>query len=217
MKKNRLLSLGAIALTIACFTPVSASAAEYNKTPGQAKDAILEMAENAYKGGKVINGLDITVDTPVSDYATGNLTTEMDKLAADLGLEGFDYSKGLYVNFLTAKAQSTTLTTNDGKLETIKEYINGKLDGFKDANEKNKGYDYVKNYINVSQYGYIVSGINGEGKPSLALFDKKGQLLGILSNDEVEKAQNQLNKVKSWDQLRSFLGNNGILDVINEK
>lgn len=213
MKKNRLLSLGAIALTIVCFTPISASAAESNKTARQAKDAMIEMAKNAYKGEKVINGLDITSKTPIKDYATVNLTNEMDELATELGLTGFDYNNGLYNNFLTAKAQLSTLTENE-KLEIIKEYVNGKLNGFKDANTKGEGAEYVKKYINVSKYGYIVSGVNGNNEPALALYSKKAQLLGILSNSEVEKVQNQLQRVNSWEQLNNFLTNNDLQYMI---
>lgn len=208
MKKNRLLSLGAIALTISCFTPVSASAAEYNKTLGEAKSAIIKMAEGAYKGDKVINGLNITAKTPIKDYATGNLTSEMDKLAADLGLSGFDYSKGLYDNFLTAKEQSATLT-EDEKLVVIKQYVNKKLNGFKDANNEGKGCKYVREHINVSKYGILKAGVNGEGENAVALL-RNGQVIGILGNDEVEKVQKQLNRVDSWGQLRNFLDNNGL-------
>ncbi|MGG7152322.1 hypothetical protein ACQPUR_16970 [Clostridium neonatale] len=214
MKKNRLLSLGAMALAISCATSVSASAAEYNKTPGQAKEAIIKMAEKAYKGEKVINGLNITVNTPITDYATGNLTKEMDKLADELGLTGFDYSRGLKDNFLIARSQSATLTENDKNLLTIKNYLNTKLGDFISANEEGQGCEYVRTYIKVSKYGTLKAGFTGEGENAVALL-KNGQIIGIIGNDELQKVQNQLDRVETWDQLINFLNNNGIQDIIN--
>lgn len=217
MKKNRLLSLGAIALTIACSTSVSAYAAEYNKTPKEAKEAIIEMkmAEKAYKGGQVINGLNITIDTKVKEYATSTLIKELDEQAAKFGLN-YDYNAGLKDNFLDIQASSVGLTSDDEKLTIIKDFINEKLNGLKAANEAGTSISYVNKYIKVNNYGSLKMGVNLKDGNAVALFDKKGQLLAVVGNDEIEKTQKRLDRVESWDQLIRFLDKNSLGYILDE-
>ncbi|MDO5517454.1 MAG: hypothetical protein Q4F66_07850, partial [Clostridium sp.] len=76
MKIKKILSIGALALTITTCTSMSIFAAEYAGTTTR-NQAAKEIAINAYFGGEIVNNLGITVKTPVKSYVKQPLITKI--------------------------------------------------------------------------------------------------------------------------------------------
>lgn len=209
MKKNSLLSLFAVALTIACSTPMAVSAAENKKPENYSREVLksqsLKAYENSKNGKEVINGLPINVNTKIGDYAKEQLINELEESAKSVELNiDINEEAGILENYINLQAEIEKAIKNDTDNERNK--YSSKVDDFIEANDNGMGVKFIEDRINVSEYGTLKAGVNSKGKNVVALF-KNGKIIGMIGNDEVSKLQDGLDKV-SREKLESVYANN---------
>lgn len=197
MNMKKLMSICAMSLAITCCTSITIFAAE---NVGDRKAAVSNIATNFYKGEKVINNVNITISTPIKDYATKDLIDEI----KDLGIAEFNVNVGIKENYAKLMEDRGDLTTNPN-LQKVKDFINGKLEEFIDASNDGTLAATVKKYIKVQQYGVLTTGKNMEGKVTVSLEDKSGNILLQVNSDEVNEVKDKLTGVDSWGELNDIV------------
>lgn len=199
MNMKKLMSIGAMSLAITCCTSITTFAAE---NVGDRKVAVSKIASNFYKGEKVINNLNITISTPIKDYATTELISEI----KDLNIAKFNVNLGIKENLEILMEDRGDLTTDDNLIK-IKNFINEKLEDFIEASNNGELDTIVKQYINVGKYGVLTTGKNMEGKTTVSLQNTSGSILLQVNSDDVSEAKDKLTGVNSWSELKEVIGN----------
>lgn len=208
MNMKKLMSIGAMSLAITCCTSISTFAAE-SAEGGNRKTAVSKIATNFYKGGKVINNVNITIDTPIKNYATDELINEI----KDLKIADFDVNLGLKENFENIKANQDKITSEEN-LQKLKDFINVKLDEFIDASNNGTLAEKVNEYIKVENYGTLTVGKNMEDKVTVSLEDKSGNILIQVNSDDVNEVKAKLTGVDSWGELKELIGSYFDIDSV---
>lgn len=206
MNMKKLMSIGAMSLAITCCTSITTFAAE---NVGNRKVAVSKIASNFYKEGKVVNKVNITITTPIKDYATPKLIEDI----KGLNISEFNIDKGIKENLKTLMEDRGDLTTDDNLIK-IKNFINARLEEFIDASNDGELDTIVKKYIKVENYGVLTTGKNMEGKTTVSLEDKSGKILLQVNSDEVNELKANLIGVNSWSQLKDFIGNYFDIDSV---
>lgn len=199
MNMKKLMSIGAMTLAITCCTSITTFAAE---NVGERKVAVSKIASKFYKGEKVINNVNITISTPIKDYATTKLTDEI----KDLNIAEFNVNVGIKENLEKIIANKGNITT-DPNLQKVKDFINEKLEEFIDASNDGTLAATVKEYIKVEKYGVLTTGKNMDGKVTVSLEDKSGNILLQVNSDDVKEVKGKLAEVNSWSELKEVIGN----------
>ncbi|WP_113886036.1 hypothetical protein [Clostridium butyricum] len=221
MKMKKLLSMGAITLTLVTCTSMSVFAAE---SVGNRNEAAKKIAMNAWKGQKVINDVSIDADTAVNKYVNQALVDRV-KACVNNSIEDKELAKkvndtiqDMYKNGKGAKeifealqdinqTQGTDITT-DATFKAAKAALQDMLNEFVDANGKSNSElsSIIKHYFNVSPYGTLEYGKNSNNRRVVTL--KKGSKIVFQVNSEnVYNLKDELeNKINSWSDLKDYFG-----------
>lgn len=217
MKMKKLLSIGALTLTLITCTSMSAFAAE---AVGNRNEAAKSIAINAWKEKNIINNIDINANTAVNKYAKQALIDKVkscvegaigDKALAE---EVNNTIQTMYDNGAGAKDIFEALMdinaekdiTNDATFEAAKASLEKMLAEFVAANEKGTLDSTIKKYFNVSEYGTLEYGRNSNNRRVVTL--KKGSsILLQVSSENVYNLQDELeNRIHSWADLKDYFG-----------
>ena len=217
MKMRKLLSIGALALTLVTCTSVSVSAAE---ALGNRNEAAKSLAIKAWKENYVVNNININANTAVNKYAKQTLIDRVkvcvegsidDKALAE---EVNNTIQTMYKNGKGAKDIFEALMainaekdiTNDATFKAAKASLEDILAEFVAANEKGTLDSTIKQYFNVSKYGTLEYGRNSNNRRVVTL--KKGSnILLQVSSENVYNLQDELeNRIHSWADLKDYFG-----------
>lgn len=217
MKMRKLLSIGALTLTLTTCTSMSAFAAE---AVGNRNEAAKSIAINAWKEKNIINNIDINANTAVNKYAKQALIDKVkscvegaikDKALAE---EVNNTIQTMYNNGAGAKDIFGALRvindekdiTNDATFEAAKASLEKMLDEFVAANKKGTLDSTIKQYFNVSKYGTLEYGRNSNNRRVVTL--KRGSsILLQVSSENVYNLQHELeNRIHSWADLKDYFG-----------
>ncbi|MEX0084710.1 hypothetical protein AB2T90_19965 [Clostridium butyricum] len=221
MKMKKLLSVGAITLTLVTCTSMSVFAAE---SVGNRNEAAKKVAMNAWKGQKVINDVSIDADTAVNKYVNQALVDRV-KACVNNSIEDKELAKkvndtiqDMYKNGKGAKeifealqdinqTEGTDITT-DATFNAAKAALQDMLNEFVDANGKSNSQltSIIRTYFNVSPYGTLEYGKNSNNRRVVTL--KKGSKIVFQVNSEnVYSLKDELeNKINSWSDLKDYFG-----------
>ena len=221
MKMKKLLSMGAITLTLVTCTSMSVFAAE---SVGNRNEAAKKIAMNAWKGQKVINDVSIDADTAVNKYVNQALVDRVKACVSnsiedkELAKKVNDTIQDMYKNGKGAKeifealqdinqTQGTDITT-DATFKAAKAALQDMLNEFVDANGKSNSQltSIIRTYFNVSPYGTLEYGKNSNNRRVVTL--KKGSKIVFQVNSEnVYSLKDELeNKINSWSDLKDYFG-----------
>ena len=218
MKMRKLLSIGALTLTLTTCTSMSAFAAE---AVGNRNEAAKSIAINAWKEKNIINNIDINAKTAVNKYAKQTLIDKVkvcvegaieDKALAeevnntiqtmyDNGAGAKDiFEELMYINYEKKDI------TNDATFDAAKAALEDMLAEFVAANEKGTLDSTIKQYFNVSKYGTLEYGRNSNNRRVVTL--KRGSsILLQVSSENVYNLQHELeNRIHSWADLKDYFG-----------
>ncbi|MDO5518252.1 MAG: hypothetical protein Q4F66_11905 [Clostridium sp.] len=220
MKIKKILSIGALALTITTCTSMSIFAAEYAGTTTR-NQAAKEIAINAYFGGEIVNNLGITVKTPVKSYVQQSLITKIidcvDEGIADKSVKervikiiqdgydnGYGFDKILDSIIAVNNEADIDITTNEtfgpakSAMENmLKEFYNSYHDGKLDTT--------IKNYFKVKELGAELSyGKNSNDRLVVSL-EKGGQIVLQVSSENVDALEKEIREnIHSWSDLNDY-------------
>lgn len=217
MKMRKLLSIGALALTLVTCTSVSVSAAE---ALGNRNEAAKSLAINAWKEKNVVNNININANTAVNKYAKQTLIDRV-KVCVEGAIDDkalaeevnntiqtmYNDGKGakdIFEALMDINAEKDI--TNDATFKAAKASLEDILAEFVAANEKGT-LDYtIKQYFNVSKYGTLEYGRNSNNRRVVTL--KKGSsILLQVSSENVYNLQDELeNRIHSWADLKDYFG-----------
>lgn len=221
MKMKKLLSMGAITLTLVTCTSMSVFAAE---SVGNRNEAAKKIAMNAWKGQKVINDVSIDADTAVNKYVNQALVDRVKACVSnsiedkELAKKVNDTIQDMYKNGKGAKeifealqdinkTEGTDITT-DATFNAAKAALQDMLNEFVDANGKSNSQltSIIRTYFNVSPYGTLEYGKNSNNRRVVTL--KKGSKIVFQVNSEnVYRLKDELeNKINSWSDLKDYFG-----------
>lgn len=217
MKMRKLLSIGALTLTLTTCTSMSAFAAE---AVGNRNEAAKSIAINAWKEKNIINNIDINAKTAVNKYAKQTLIDKV-KVCVEGAIEDKALAKKvnntiqtMYDNGAGAKDIFEKLMdinaekdiTNDATFDAAKAALEDMLAEFVAANEKGTLDSTIKQYFNVSKYGTLEYGRNSNNRRVVTL--KRGSsILLQVSSENVYNLQHELeNRIHSWADLKDYFG-----------
>ena len=217
MKMRKLLSIGALTLTLTTCTSMSAFAAE---AVGNRNEAAKSIAFNAWKEKNIINNIDINAKTAVNKYAKQTLIDKV-KVCVEGAIEDTELAKEvnntiqtMYDNGAGAKDIFEKLMdinaekdiTNDATFDAAKAALEDMLAEFVAANEKGTLDSTIKQYFNVSKYGTLEYGRNSNNRRVVTL--KRGSsILLQVSSENVYNLQHELeNRIHSWADLKDYFG-----------
>lgn len=219
MKMKKLLSMGAITLTLVTCTSMSVFAAE---SVGNRNESAKKVAMNAWKGQKVISDVSIDADTAVNKYINQALidrvkacvsnsieNKELEKKVNDTIQDMYKNGKGAKEIFEALQdinqTEDTDITT-DATFNTAKVALQDMLNEFVSANGKSNSEltSIIKTYFNVSSYGTLEYGKNSNNRRVVTL--KKGSKIVLQVNSEnVYNLKDELeNKINSWSDLKDY-------------
>lgn len=217
MKMKKLLSIGALTLTLITCTSMSAFAAE---AVGNRNEAAKSIAINAWKEKNIINNIDINAKTAVNKYAKQTLIDKV-KVCVEGAIEDKALAKKvnntiqtMYDNGAGAKDIFEKLMdinaekdiTNDATFDAAKAALEDMLAEFVAANKKGTLDSTIKQYFNVSKYGTLEYGRNSNNRRVVTL--KRGSsILLQVSSENVYNLQHELeNRIHSWADLKDYFG-----------
>lgn len=217
MKMRKLLSIGALTLTLTTCTSMSAFAAE---AVGNRNEAAKSIAINAWKEKNIINNIDINAKTAVNKYAKQTLIDKV-KVCVEGAIEDKALAKKvnntiqtMYDNGAGAKDIFEKLMdinaekdiTNDATFDAAKAALEDMLAEFVAANKKGTLDSTIKQYFNVSKYGTLEYGRNSNNRRVVTL--KRGSsILLQVSSENVYNLQHELeNRIHSWADLKDYFG-----------
>lgn len=218
MKMKKLLSIGALTLTLITCTSMSAFAAE---AVGNRNEAAKSIAINAWNAKKnIINNIDINAKTAVNKYAKQTLIDKV-KVCVEGAIEDKALAKKvnntiqtMYDNGAGAKDIFEKLMdinaekdiTNDATFDAAKAALEDMLAEFVAANKKGTLDSTIKQYFNVSKYGTLEYGRNSNNRRVVTL--KRGSsILLQVSSENVYNLQHELeNRIHSWADLKDYFG-----------
>ena len=217
MKMRKLLSIGALTLTLTTCTSMSAFAAE---AVGNRNEAAKSIAINAWDEKNIINNININAKTAVNKYAKQALIDKV-KVCVKGAIEDRALAEEVnntiqtkYDNGAGAKDIFEALMdinaekdiTNDATFEAAKASLEKMLAEFVAANEKGTLDSTIKQYFNVSKYGTLEYGRNSNNRRVVTL--KKGSsILLQVSSENVYNLQDELeNRIHSWADLKDYFG-----------
>ena len=218
MKMRKLLSIGALTLTLTTCTSMSAFAAE---AVGNRNEAAKSIAINAWNAKKnIINNIDINAKTAVNKYAKQTLIDKVkvcvegaieDKALAEevnntiqTKYNDGEGAKDIFEALMDINAEKDI--TNDATFKAAKASLEDMLAEFVAANEKGTLDSTIKQYFNVSKYGTLEYGRNSNNRRVVTL--KKGSnILLQVSSENVYNLQDELeNRIHSWADLKDYFG-----------
>ncbi len=216
MKMRKLLSIGALTLTLTTCTSMSAFAAE---AVGNRNEAAKSIAINAWNAKKnIINNIDINAKTAVNKYAKQTLIDKV-KVCVEGAIEDKALAKKvnntiqtMYDNGAGAKDIFEKLMdinaekdiTNDATFDAAKAALEDMLAEFVEANKNGTLDSTIKQYFNVSKYGTLEYGRNSNNRRVVTL--KRGSsILLQVSSENVYNLQHELeNRIHSWADLKDY-------------
>ena len=219
MKMRKLLSIGALTLTLTTCTSMSAFAAE---AVGNRNEAAKSIAINAWKEKNIINNIDINANTAVNKYAKQALIDKVkscvegaikDKALAEevnntiqTKYDNGAGAKDIFEALMDINAEKDKDITNDATFEAAKASLEKMLAEFVAANEKGTLDSTIKQYFNVSKYGTLEYGRNSNNRRVVTL--KRGSsILLQVSSENVYNLQDELeNRIHSWADLKDYFG-----------
>ena len=219
MKMKKLLSIGALALTITTCTSMSAFAAETAGSTSR-NQAAKEIAMNAYVGRKVVNKLDITVNTPVKNYAKQSLLDEgvecvntgisdhkvrvqVTNTIQDGYNKGYGFKK-IFDSLVTINDSGVDITTDD-TFNAAKTAMENMLAEFKNAYYNGKLDDVINKYFKVEALnGKLTYGKNSNNRLVVTL-ERNGQVILQVSSEHVYSLEKEIREnIKSWADLNEY-------------
>lgn len=218
MKMKKILSIGALALTITTCTSMSAFAAETAGSTSR-NEAAKEIAMNAYKGEKVVNNLNITVNTSVNSYAKQPLidivigcvnekitNKDVQKDVADTIQKGYEKGKGFKAIFdsLVTINKGNDITTND-TFDAAKDAMEDILVEFEDANDAGTLDKTINKYFKVEALnGTLTYGKNSNDKLVVTL-ERNGQVILQVSSENVYALEKEIREnIHNWSDLKAY-------------
>ena len=220
MKMKKLLSIGALTLTLISCISIGASAAEV--VGGQNKrDAMEAVVTKGLNGGQVLYGVNIKASTQVGNYLTTGFIDETNKFLADNDLNVyFDAEENANVEWqikstdtlytiqknIVKTLKSLDKDKKDAAVVEIKDYLLGKLNEFKDASQASDAelVSKINEYFKVSKYGALTVGTNMDNAKTVSLV-KNNKILAQVNTNNVYKVADKLEAVNSYDELKDLI------------
>ncbi|MBN1040009.1 hypothetical protein DVW12_15000 [Clostridium botulinum] len=212
MKIKKLMSICAMSLAVVCCTSVTTFAAQNS---GNRREAAKNVAVNFYKGHEVSDTIRITSKTPISQYLKTSFINNLKTNCIDkIGADEFNPNEGLYDNYLKNK---DSIRKNDENLITIRSCIHDELDGLKNACDNGDIKNYIEDRVILPVGTHLTIGKNMNGKTTATVEDNKGNIAFQINSENINNVKKELENVKNWDGLKSFLKDNygidkGLLD-----
>lgn len=220
MKMKKLLSIGALTLTLVSCISIGASAAEV--VGGENKrDAMEAVVTKGLNGGQVLYGVNIKASTQVGNYLTTGFIDETNKFLADNDLNVyFDAEENANVEWqikstdtlytiqknIVKTLKSLDKDKKDAAVVEIKDYLLGKLNEFKDASQASDAelVSKINEYFNVKKYGALTVGTNMDNAKTVSLV-KNNKILAQVNTNNVYKVSDKLEAVNSYDELKDLI------------
>lgn len=216
MKMRKLLSIGALTLTLTTCTSMSAFAAE---AVGNRNEAAKSIAINAWDEKNIINNININAKTAVNKYAKQTLIDKVkvcvkgaieDKALAeevnntiqtkyDNGAGAKDiFEELMYINYEKKDI------TNDATFDAAKAALEDMLAEFVAANENDTLDSTIKQYFNVSKYGTLEYGRNSNNRRVVTLKRGSSILLQVSSENVYNLKRELESRIHSWADLKDY-------------
>ncbi|NME83755.1 hypothetical protein [Clostridium sp. SM-530-WT-3G] len=204
MKMKKLISIGALVLTITTCTSVNAFASTSTSIKHEALQSVIKNGldgENEF----IFNRLNINAHTPIGNYLTDNFISEANEILKDyeVKIESNDnyykVQKKIALKIRTLNEEQKTKALGE-----IKTFLNTKLDSFLNLNDsdlKSKVNDYFK----ASSYGTLTVGRNSNNNRTVTLEDKNGNVLIQVNSSHVYRAKAKLDSVNTYDELKKLI------------
>ena len=208
MKMKKLLSIGALALTIVSCISIGASAAEVAGA-GNKKEAMEAIVTKGLSGGQVLYGVNITANTKVGSYLTNDFIEEANKFLAsnnlNLTIKSTDTFKDIKGNVLETLS-SLDATSRDAAVVAIRDYLLDKLSEFEEASSTSNSalVSKIKEYFKTGNYGTLTVGTNMDNAKTVSLV-KNSKILAQINTNNVYKVADKLESVNSYDDLKAFV------------
>ncbi|MBN1036861.1 hypothetical protein DWC20_15060 [Clostridium botulinum] len=207
MKIKKLISICAMSLAVVCCTSVTTFAAQ---SAGNREKAAKKVAINFYKGHEVSDTIKITSKTPISQYLKTSFINNLKTNCIDkIGADKFNPNEGLYNNYLENK---DSIRKDDKNLIIIRSCIHDELDGLKDACDNGTIKKYVENRVILPVGTHLTVGKNINGKTTATLEDNNGNIAFQINSENINNVRKELENVKNWNDLKSFLKDNYGID-----
>lgn len=220
MKMKKLLSIGALSLTLVSCISIGASAAEVVGVNNK-ENAMESIVKNGLNSKKVFYGVEITADTKVGSYLTTNFIDETNKFLVDKDLNVyFDAEKNVDVEWKIEKSDTITSIlvkvaktlksldkdAKNAAVVEIKDYLLGKLSEFEDASQKsnNELISKINEYFNTKRYGELTVGTNMDNAKTVTL-EKNNKILAQVNTNNVYKVADKLESVNNYDELKALI------------
>ena len=204
MKMKKLISIGALVLTITTCTSVNAFASTSTSIKHEALQSFIKNGldgENEF----IFNRLNINAHTPIGNYLTDNFISEANEILKDyeVKIESNDnyykVQKKIALKIRTLNEEQKTKALGE-----IKTFLNTKLDSFLNLNDsdlKSKVNDYFK----ASSYGTLTVGRNSNNNRTVTLEDKNGNVLIQVNSSHVYRAKAKLDSVNTYGELKKLI------------
>lgn len=212
MKMKKLLSIGALTLTLVTCTSISTFAAEASKNRDSAIEAI---ATNLLAGENVINDLNINSKTAVKKYAKEDLIIKINyyitesmkdkELAAKVTKTIEDnYKDGQNAEEIF---ESISSINNEDTFNAFKEAIKSIINEFEIANEESKLKldEKINSYFNVSRYGKLEYGRNSKNRRVVTLKNNSKIILQISSENLYNLKSELKERFNSWEDINGYI------------
>lgn len=216
MKVKKLLSIGAIGLTVAFCTSVGVFATS-NVLSAQQKEVVKGIIKSYSAGVSPINNLNVNKNTKIGDiinsdseyykeieeqlnsYEEGSNITDVIK---DVSIGEILDSTLIYASLNKENFEAYKAMTNDVTNQLIE--IGKTTDEATRAIKEQKASEMIN-----STYGTVKFGKNSEGRTTLSL-EKDNKIILQINTANAEKLVNALNSFDTYDEFQNFLSELGI-------
>lgn len=206
MKMKKLLSMGALALVVACSTSVGASAAE-KKVLSKTEMMLLNIAIQQYSTGENQTGLlsGVKKDTEIGTVVNADLIKKVDNLGeyktVDKAIAKFENNKENTVSEVLSKAvkdEATFLKFRDNFIRVAKEIQ--KMDGITDPVERAAKETLVMDLVTTYDKNLtVVFGKNAKGETTGTIYKNK-KMLVQLSYSDIDTIIKEVSEL-TWDEV----------------
>ncbi|MDO5517461.1 MAG: hypothetical protein Q4F66_07885 [Clostridium sp.] len=208
MKMKKLLSVCAIALTVASCTTVGASAAEIVRGSNYREEQINQLVQNGLDGKEIVDGLQITAETNLGSYLTDDAILEANEKLKSQGLKieidsGDNYYKvqnkvAKEINRLKEENKDTDAVFTSLKQVALNT-VNSKINEYENLSDKDL-VEKIKDYIKVNDNEVLVVGRNMDNSRTATL-SKGNKVILQVSTEQLRKVKAKIDDVNSMDQL----------------
>lgn len=215
MKIKKLLSIGALALTITTCTSMNVFAAE---SAGNRENAKNQIIMNVIKGQNIAESLNINMASISKNYVTHDFIEDIKKYI-DQDITDTNIKEQIKSNiekeYNEGKTFKEILTSimyvsknSDETLQQMKKVVNDVVEEFKydyHTDGTKKLEDTINKYFNVQKLnGKLTYGKNSNNKLVVTL-ERDEQVVLQVSSENVNSLQNELGKINTWADLLNLL------------